>query len=465
MDRKKYLAKNIGILTISNFASKILVFLLVPLYTSVLSKEEVGIYDLVVSTVSLLYPIVTINIVDAVMRFSMDKSNTKEDIISISIRYIGCSWLIGAVILLVTHAFRLVPKVHGYEIVIFLYYVFYILYQLLLQFAKGMEQVIYMGIAGIISTIVMLSTNILFLLILHYGINGFFWSNTLALLFPSLFLFCKLRFWRYVKIKKINVTLQNDMLRYCIPLIVTTLGWWVNSTSDKFVVSFFCGVGATGLLSVAYQIPQVINTLQGIFIQAWQISAIKEYGEDKTKDFYGEIFSVINVLMCLAGSVLILFAKTIGFFLFQKEFFVAWKYVAFLVIACVINSASGFLGPILSAKKDSKSLALSAVYGSLSNILLNILLVIISGIQGATIATVISSFIIYFVRKNATKNDMSIENYQMVILSWLLLCIQAVFEIYTTLWWLELIIMGMLILVNWIIIKRIIILFKESVHI
>lgn len=33
----KSLVKNMGYLTISNFASKILVFLLVPLYTSVLS--------------------------------------------------------------------------------------------------------------------------------------------------------------------------------------------------------------------------------------------------------------------------------------------------------------------------------------------------------------------------------------------------------------------------------------------
>ena len=38
--RGKYLLKNTGILTISSFASKILIFLLVPLYTSILSKED-----------------------------------------------------------------------------------------------------------------------------------------------------------------------------------------------------------------------------------------------------------------------------------------------------------------------------------------------------------------------------------------------------------------------------------------
>ena len=46
----KYLFKNIGLLTISNFTSKILTFLLVPLYTNVLTTEEYGTYDFYVVT-------------------------------------------------------------------------------------------------------------------------------------------------------------------------------------------------------------------------------------------------------------------------------------------------------------------------------------------------------------------------------------------------------------------------------
>ena len=40
-----YLAKNIGLLTLSNFATKILSFFLVPLYTSVLSTADYGAYS------------------------------------------------------------------------------------------------------------------------------------------------------------------------------------------------------------------------------------------------------------------------------------------------------------------------------------------------------------------------------------------------------------------------------------
>ena len=84
------------------------------------------------------------------------------------------------------------------------------------------------------------------------------------------------------------------MLKYSIPLIATVIGWWINSTADKYVVVFMLGTAANGLLSVSYKIPQILNTFQGIFTQAWQISAIKEYGEDDTSTFYGKTFSKIT---------------------------------------------------------------------------------------------------------------------------------------------------------------------------
>ena len=53
----RYLLSNIGLLSLSSFATKILVFLLVPLYTSILTTNEYGTYDLFNTTVSVLLPI------------------------------------------------------------------------------------------------------------------------------------------------------------------------------------------------------------------------------------------------------------------------------------------------------------------------------------------------------------------------------------------------------------------------
>ena len=65
MKGKRYLAKNIAFLTVGQFGTKLLVFFLVPLYTSVLTSAEYGTYDLYSATVGLFVPILTLNISDA----------------------------------------------------------------------------------------------------------------------------------------------------------------------------------------------------------------------------------------------------------------------------------------------------------------------------------------------------------------------------------------------------------------
>ena len=86
MKKYKSLLKNIGFLTISNFGSKILVLFLIPLYTSILSTSQYGTFDLYSTTLSLIAPVLTLNIVHATMRFCLDGKYNKEVVIRIGIK-------------------------------------------------------------------------------------------------------------------------------------------------------------------------------------------------------------------------------------------------------------------------------------------------------------------------------------------------------------------------------------------
>ena len=84
MDRKnRELSINVILFTISGFVPKVLSFFLVPLYTNVLSTYDYGIADLITTTVQLLIPILTIDIQDAVLRFSLDSGYVLQ-------HFIGC---------------------------------------------------------------------------------------------------------------------------------------------------------------------------------------------------------------------------------------------------------------------------------------------------------------------------------------------------------------------------------------
>ena len=56
------------------------------------------------------------------------------------------------------------------------------------------------------------------------------------------------------------------------------------------------------------------------------------------------------------------------------------------------------------------------------------------GVQGATIATVVSSFVIFQVRKSVIGDELQINNFRNAMSIWMLLCLEAILEIYTTFW-------------------------------
>ena len=101
-----------------------------------------------------------------------------------------------------------------------------------------------------------------------------------------------------------------------------------------------------------------------------------------------------------------------------------------LLVCSVLSGAGGFIGPMLSARKDSKTLAKSAIISSTTNIILNIILTYLIGIHGAVIATVVSSYVIYLYRKSVIGNKIESKLYSSIMIVWILLIMQSFIEIY-----------------------------------
>lgn len=428
MNKYMYLVKNTGFLALSSFSSRILVFLLVPFYTNVLSTSEYGIFDLASTTIQLLIPILTLNIYEGVTLFLMSKDSNQKIVVSTGIKFVVLGMIVFSALLFINKLFNFFSVFQGYELLIFLYFISYLCYQFLVQCAKGFEKVKYMGIAGVISTLVMVMTNILFLAIWNIGLTGFFLSYILGQGLAAAYLFLKLHIWKYCTIK-IDLNLQKELVAYSIPLILNTIGWWINNVSDRYIVTWICGVPINGIYSVSYKIPSILSTFQAIFTQSWQISAIKEYGNEGYKKFYAKMLELINAIVCLMGIFLIILTKPIAHILYAKDFYVAWKYVPFLLVATVFSAAAGMVGPVLSAKKESKALGLSTIVGALTNVILNIILVHFIGAQGAAIATAISSFFIFGFRYLNAIKDFEGVNMIRILGVWGVMILQAVIMI------------------------------------
>ena len=88
------LGKNTALMFVGNFASRLLSFFLVPLYTYCLSTDEYGVSDLIFTTVQLLIPLLTLVASEALIRFTLDKDSNKSHIFTVSSFISGIGFLL-----------------------------------------------------------------------------------------------------------------------------------------------------------------------------------------------------------------------------------------------------------------------------------------------------------------------------------------------------------------------------------
>lgn len=389
---------------ISNFASKILVFLLVPLYTNILSTADYGIADLITNTVNLLYPILTLSIMEATLRFSFEKDISKDDVLINSLFVVGIAEaiLIGLTPI-VQRYFESLGTYWAWFLIIFLGFN---LQQVFSQFVKGIGETNVFAISGIIQTFIIVIANIIGLLVLNGGLYAYLFSIILGYFVCIIYLVFAAR----IRVKKfsINISVLKGMLRYSTPMIPTLVSWWVSSSADKYIIISCLGLSISGIYSVAYKIPSVLTLFTNIFTSAWTISAIQSTDCSDKENYQATVYKYFNALNVIVGSLLIILSKVIGRLLYAKEFFTAWHCVPFLLIAYVFAGLSGFLASSFRAEKKTAGLFWSSCIGAIINIVLNLIVIPYFGIIGAAFTTLIGFAVTFFLRESAIKKFLNI---------------------------------------------------------
>lgn len=462
-NKYKYLLKNMGLLTLSNFGTKLLSFLLVPLYTSILTTEEYGAFDFVNTTVTLLIPIFTLDIIDSVVRYSLDEKQDKGKVFTVGVKLTLQSCAPVILFMFANRILNFMPVLNQFFWCFFIYYMAYAINQLMIYFVRGMDDVLDLSISSIVSSVVMLSLNVFFLVILKIGVYGYFAAYILSQFASALYIIIRLKAWRYLNFRSNYGSLQKEMTDYSKPLILNMISWWVNSASDRYVVSWICGLGANGLLAVGNKIPSILNIFQSIFTQAWQLSTVKSFDPDDKGGFFSNIYTIYNFIMVEMCAVLILLDKPLARFLYAKDFFAAWKYVPFYLIAIVFGAVSSFSGGIFQAVKDSKAQSTTTIIGAVCNIITNLILVYFIGAVGAAVATAISYIVVWALRLYMIKKYIKLRiNFKRDLVAYillflettLLLCLEESLALYITMLIIVLIILIMYFSIVRILINR-----------
>lgn len=394
-NRSDYLIKNTIIFTMGNLGSKLISFFLVPLYTYALTATEYGVVDLIVTVGTVAVPVLTLNISEAVMRFALDKDVDKKKITQIGTGILIIGMLLGLLIFPICHSFN---KISQYSEFVYFYVVALSMSQLYLCDLRGKELLVYYSIGNVLNTFFIAALNILFLVVLKEGIEGYLKAYIIANTLTAIYAIVVGKGYKSFNFSEIDKGLLARMAKYSIVLIPNSFMWWIMNSSDRIMVSSMISVAANGIYAVSYKLPTLVSTLTTIFNQAWSYSAIREEGTADESEYNNKIFKVLIGIVMLTGIGILTFAKPFLSVYVSKEYYIAWKYMPFLTVGCVYLTMASFMATSYTVHKDSFGYLFSGMFGAIFNIVMNFILIPLIGVYGAAIATCISYILVFVFR-------------------------------------------------------------------
>ena len=438
MNKKKQLAKNTLIIFLGKVCTQLISFFLIPLYTAYLATEEYGIVDFVQTYVTLLVPIITMELEMSIFRYLVDSrtdsKNTKK-LLSNNFYILRFCLALFIVLYLGVCLFIDIP----YKWIILVDILVCVLSGNFLQVARGLGKITDFSISCILTGLTTVVSNIILICFVGLKSEGMIISMALANGICSLYLFVKLKLYKYIDFKLVDKKLIKDMYKYSLPLVPNGISWWIVNISDRTIITFILGAGANGLYAISNKFPTIISSLTGVFNLSWSESAALHIDSEDRDEFFTDITNTVIKLFTALGVGMIACMPFVFPLMVNKQYADAYNYIPFLVVATVFNVVISLYSQVYLAKKLSKQVATTAILGAIINIILNFTLIKFIGIYAAAISTTISYFVMMVYRHIDLKKYINIKIEKGLILKTIIIFVLAVTSYYINNIWLNIV--------------------------
>ena len=187
--------------------------------------------------------------------------------------------------------------------------------------------------------------------------------------------------------KLFDFNLLKQMLVIAIPLLPNFLIYWVFNSSDKLMIVNMIGTGAAGIYSVGSKLGHCSQLIYTAFAGGWQyfaFSTMKEKDQVKTNSL---IFEYLGIISFVATAFICAWSGGIFSLLFKQEYHSGYLVSPYLFFAPLLQmlfqvAANQFL----VVKKTWPNMLILSM-GAVMNVILNLTLIPVLGIEGASIAT------------------------------------------------------------------------------
>ena len=397
MSKKKELMKNTIIIFCGKVCTQLISFFLLPLYTGYLATKDYGIVDLITTYVTLLVPIITLELEMSIFRYLVDSRGREKEtkkLMSNNFYVLLIALLVFSILYIVVTSFWK----FDFRWLILIDIIICTFSGNFLQISRGMGRTLDYSISCLITGAFTIVSNIFLIAVLRLGAVGMITSMALANGLGALYLFVRLKLYKLINFKLVDKKLIKEMYRYSIPLVPNGISWWIVNVSDRSIISFVLGTASNGLYAVSNKFPTILSSLLGVFNLSWSESAALHINSPDRDEFFSDISNTVTKLFTCLGVGMIACMPFVFPLLINSKYNGAFNQIPILVLGAVFNVVVCLYSAVYIAKKMTKQVASVSIIGAIINIIVNVLFIKKIGLYAASISTAVSYFVMMVYR-------------------------------------------------------------------
>jgi O-antigen/teichoic acid export membrane protein len=401
--RSELLAYNILVFGMAMIISKLITFILTPIYTRYFTPAEFGIFDLSLTAISVIAPLGMLGTSDALFRFYFEEKDLlfRKQLISNGLRFVSYFSLFISVLIFLFNdqiaRLYLGSSDHSIYInlvalIIFLTNISNIT-QAILRMENNRKMITKVTIIQAALTFIF---SILFVVVLELNMEYILVTQAITL---TIVIYITGKYgWKYINLNKLKLekNLMKQILEYGIPLTPVFLGYWILKASDRLIINYYHGASIVGIYAVGAKLSGIANLFQSIFGKGWQYFSFSTMDDVDSHIIYGKIFETVFLFGILTINFLIFYSDFIFEIIFDERYYNSWVVVPLLTVGPFVMILKWVAGIGFQIKKKTYYSTITIFLSSIINIALNFMLIEKYSLMGAAIATVISYVILLF---------------------------------------------------------------------
>jgi len=390
----KRLFRHTSIYGFGDIVGRSISFLLVPLYTNALAKDEYGVMSLAYVFIGFVNVLYIMGLNTAFIRFfTTEKENEeRKTIFSTTILFLTCTSLLASLCLwlaaspvasLLFQSEALASYIRMMAIILFVD----TLTQFPMLILRALEQSKRYAAITVVRFVVTVALNLYFVLLLKKGVEGVLLSNVLASFL--LFLLLLPLSISYVR-RSFSLALIQRMLVFGFPLVPAVLCVLAIDLSDRYILEHFVGLEQVGVYSLGYRLGMIMTLFVSAFRIAWPPFLLTVEKQDNAKEIYAKVLTYFLLTGALVFLGVTLYLKVVLHLFVGEQYWEAAPVVPLILLSYLFYGVYVNFIVGIYIKKKTKPIPYITGFAALINIVCNFLLIPRFGMMGAASATLLA---------------------------------------------------------------------------